>query len=383
MKTTQKAFSSIITVAVALTLGSVGYAANSGSSNASNTQRSSNTNSANAASNQAKSNQSRSGVTPLWDAAKGQRLSDVIGREVRDSSGKEVGNIKDLVVDRDSGEIRFVLVSTGGLLGVADTVRAVPPGAISSDGNGACKVSLNETKWRNAPTVADNQLSALRENQRGQQIYDYYGQQWKSQSSSSGNSGLAYATEIKGKDITSNGHKVGEIDDLMVHLQKQKVSAIVDPNDDFAGTESKYVISFDHLKPASSRDGAFTTDLSRSDFDKATAMTDELWIVPTYVAIYTWEAPLASNDGSKGGASTASANNNTTNQQPPLDAVRKAIASDTSDGGQKVAVSAQNGHVVLKGTVKSEDAKERIENKAEKAANGCPVDNQIQVANAD
>ena len=55
----------------------------------------------------------------------GWRASDIIGSNVRNSAGEDVGDIKDLLIDPSSGKISTVIISTGGFLGVADTVSAV------------------------------------------------------------------------------------------------------------------------------------------------------------------------------------------------------------------------------------------------------------------
>src|SRR5690606_29217536 len=50
----------------------------------------------------------------------------LIGRDVFDRNGKKLGAIGDLVVERSSGRISYALVSSGGVLGVGSTLRAVP-----------------------------------------------------------------------------------------------------------------------------------------------------------------------------------------------------------------------------------------------------------------
>ncbi len=367
MKMSKAALNTIISLVAGLTLSGVIYAANADVNSHDNTASNNNV---------SDQNNSMQGVKPLADFSKGHRLSDVIGCDVHTTSGKEVGAIRDLVVDPESGVIRFVIVSSGGLFGVDNTLRAVPPGALSSENNGQCHVSLDDEKWKNAPTVQDNQLSALQRDDRGKQIYDYYGQQWKNEPTHEGQNRLVYATQIKGRQVDANGRKIGDIDDLIVNLRKQKVSAVVDPDKDFAGSSSKYVVSFDHLTAPSSKGGPFTTNLTRADLEKATAMNDDVWLVPTFVAIYTWDLP---QEGAADSNNSSASNTRTA----PVNAVKNAIVSDSSDGGQKIEVSAQNGHVVLTGKVKSEDAKDRIGNKAEKAANGYPIDNQIQTASSD
>ena len=53
------------------------------------------------------------------------RASDIIGADVKNSAGESVGEIKDLLIDPATGKISTVIISTGGFLGVADTLSAV------------------------------------------------------------------------------------------------------------------------------------------------------------------------------------------------------------------------------------------------------------------
>lgn len=356
---------------------------------------------------QQSSNQSSSqGVTALQNYNRGQRCSDIIGKQVTDSSGKDVGKIKDFVIDRGSGEIRYVLVSSGGLFGIDDQVRAVPPAAINpSNSNDGYTVNLDNQKWKDAPTAADNQLSALQQNQRGNEIYKYYGKSWKNANSDQ-NQGLTYATELKGRHIHSNGKDVGTIDDLMVNLDRGRASVVLDTDSNFTGSDSKYVVSFDKITAPDGSNNKLNTSLTKSDFQNANAFSEDTWLIPSFVEIYTWTVPMADNGNSSAQASNNHAKNSnssndnmaksstnnssanshaSTNAAAPVDAVRSAIRGDSELGqsAQNIKVAKHDGKVVLRGTVSTEALKDKIENKAESAANGCPIDNQIKVASSD
>ncbi len=56
---------------------------------------------------------------------------DVSGRDVYDSEGGEVGPLEDLYVDPDTQEVRFLVVSTGVLLGSGGMRFLIPVEAVS------------------------------------------------------------------------------------------------------------------------------------------------------------------------------------------------------------------------------------------------------------
>jgi sporulation protein YlmC with PRC-barrel domain len=54
------------------------------------------------------------------------RSSDVVGLEVRNKANKDLGNIKDLVVDMSTGHVRYAALSFGGFAGLGNKLFAVP-----------------------------------------------------------------------------------------------------------------------------------------------------------------------------------------------------------------------------------------------------------------
>ena len=48
------------------------------------------------------------------------RASKVIGTTVKDSSGERIGEIEDVVLDKQSNNILFGVVSAGGVLGIGE-----------------------------------------------------------------------------------------------------------------------------------------------------------------------------------------------------------------------------------------------------------------------
>ena len=54
------------------------------------------------------------------------RLSGIIGEDVQNAAGDDIADVKDLVVDSRSGQIRYVVLQYGGVLGVGDKMFAVP-----------------------------------------------------------------------------------------------------------------------------------------------------------------------------------------------------------------------------------------------------------------
>lgn len=100
------------------------------------------------------------------------RASEIIGLNVVTPNNEDtIGEINDLVIDAQSGKIRYAAVSVGGFLGIGDTMVAVPWQAFQQnrDEDGELYLSLDTTKEKlekapgfnqdNWPDFADPQWS--------------------------------------------------------------------------------------------------------------------------------------------------------------------------------------------------------------------------------
>ena len=83
------------------------------------------------------------------------RLSQLIGRDVRDPKGEDLGDIKDLVVDLDSGEVKYAVVAFGGFMGLGEKLFAFPLSAFrqpASDSADTGSAAAREAEGRTGDT---------------------------------------------------------------------------------------------------------------------------------------------------------------------------------------------------------------------------------------
>src|SRR5690349_18659084 len=55
--------------------------------------------------------------------------SEIKGTHVKNLQGQDLGSIDEMLIDPDTGQVRFVILDVGGFLGVGSTRVAVPLGA--------------------------------------------------------------------------------------------------------------------------------------------------------------------------------------------------------------------------------------------------------------
>jgi len=100
------------------------------------------------------------------------KASDLIGMKVQGTDGKNLGDIKDLVIDRDDGEIQYAVLDFGGFAGIGDKYFAVPWEALHFQDNNKIALDLHKKELKDAPGFDKNNWPDLSDQQVV--IYDFY-----------------------------------------------------------------------------------------------------------------------------------------------------------------------------------------------------------------
>lgn len=103
------------------------------------------------------------------------KASDVIGAKVEGTDGKSLGSIKDLVLDREEGDVQYAVLDFGGFLGIKDKYFIVPWEAINFTSNGK-KIVLDVSKQdlKKAPGFDKNHWPDFSDPQQEVTIYEFY-----------------------------------------------------------------------------------------------------------------------------------------------------------------------------------------------------------------
>jgi sporulation protein YlmC with PRC-barrel domain len=82
------------------------------------------------------------------------RTSAIEGMVVRNASGDDLGKVKDLVIDLESGTVVYAALDFGGFIGIGDKLFAVPWNAFKCETNGKVQhlvLAIPKEKLKNAP----------------------------------------------------------------------------------------------------------------------------------------------------------------------------------------------------------------------------------------
>ncbi len=103
------------------------------------------------------------------------RAKKVLGTNVKDKAGQKIGEIEDVVLDKQSNNIMFAVVSFGGFLGAGEKYHPIPWAALDYDeSESAYTVPYTKDQLKAAPAGSVSEL--LREGGVAvrEQTYTYY-----------------------------------------------------------------------------------------------------------------------------------------------------------------------------------------------------------------
>lgn len=101
--------------------------------------------------------------------------SSITGTDVKNAQGENLGNIKDLMIDTESGTINYIVVSFGGFLGLGDKYFAIPMEAFSVDTNDhSFRLNVAKEKLENAPGFDKDNWPQTADNY-WDNLYNHYG----------------------------------------------------------------------------------------------------------------------------------------------------------------------------------------------------------------
>ncbi len=106
------------------------------------------------------------------------KASDLIGMTVKNYQDQTLGEVEDFAVDVESGRIVQVILSTGGFIGIGETLTAVPPGALHHDvAQKVVHLDANKEKLSAAPKFEMSKWAESSDRDHVSAVYGHYGQE--------------------------------------------------------------------------------------------------------------------------------------------------------------------------------------------------------------
>ncbi len=102
--------------------------------------------------------------------------SKLSGGSVKNTDGEHLGDIKEIMIDTETGRVAYAVLGFGGAFGVGDKLFALPWTALRSHLTEPSSFVLNTTKERlkDAPGFDKSNWPDFADRKWGGSIYDYY-----------------------------------------------------------------------------------------------------------------------------------------------------------------------------------------------------------------
>ncbi len=104
--------------------------------------------------------------------------SSILGTTVRNHSDKNVGKIKDLMIDWGNGSVAYAVLSFGGFLGLGEKLFAIPVEALkfmNVGGEEYALLDITKEKLENAPGFDSDQWPRNPDYTFIDSVYSHYG----------------------------------------------------------------------------------------------------------------------------------------------------------------------------------------------------------------
>lgn len=95
----------------------------------------------------------------------------LIGKKLFNDSGSDLGKVVDVFIDKDTNKIAYLIIQSGGVLGVGSTERAIPFQAVTQDMKGGLSINMSDASFEKAPEIVKN----LDDRTWGQKIHEFFG----------------------------------------------------------------------------------------------------------------------------------------------------------------------------------------------------------------
>jgi sporulation protein YlmC with PRC-barrel domain len=103
------------------------------------------------------------------------RAKKVIGTNIKDKSGQKIGEVEDVVLDKQSNSIMFAVVSFGGFLGAGEKYHPIPWAALDyNEAEDAYVVPYTKDQLKAAPAGSVSELVREGGLKVRDQTYTYY-----------------------------------------------------------------------------------------------------------------------------------------------------------------------------------------------------------------
>lgn len=184
------------------------------------------------------------------------RFNNLSGLAVENHDGEKLGRLKNFAIDMQTGQAKYAIISSDGIVGIGAHLKVVPATAVSTATakKDIASLEISKRRWAKAPIFKRADLANLNDPTRSQLISRFYAhstdgaaarghsqeseatptappQTGQSAQQAKPSAPLQLASEIVGKSVANRqGEALGKISDLLIDPAAQKPSFAIISN---------------------------------------------------------------------------------------------------------------------------------------------------------
>lgn len=214
-------------------------------------------------------------ANPKENKLKLVRGSEVVGADLFNQKGEDLGEINDVLIDENTGEITHGILAIGGWLGIGEKLTPVPWQNIkpSEKATRGYVVDLEKAKLAGAASFEKNKWPDLRGN-FGAQNYTYFGLTGKTGMK------LVRLSEVDdAKLFDQKGQQIGEIHETLLHPKSGQVAYGVISTGEYTGRDAdqRTTVPFDLIRQSKKDTPGYVLDVEKSKLNAATYFKANQW----------------------------------------------------------------------------------------------------------
>ena len=206
------------------------------------------------------------------------RASKVIGQDVKNAQGENMGEIHDLIIDPVAQRVHYAVLSFGGVLGMGEKLFAFPVSSFKpSQDKDELVLNVPKERLKNAPGFERNNWPDMSDNRYRGEVDKYF----KSDAAKQGKAGdrMMRASELIGKDVNDrSGKDAGEIEDMVINMANGQIRYVVLDFDKAWSPDDKLVaLPLKAFTFPRDKDGDLVLNTPREKIDMARGFDDDKW----------------------------------------------------------------------------------------------------------
>ncbi|HET9843776.1 MAG TPA: PRC-barrel domain-containing protein [Gammaproteobacteria bacterium] len=99
----------------------------------------------------------------------------VIGVDVKNNEGEDLGCIKEIILEKVEGNVRYIVLECGSFLGLKGKYFAIPWNSIDYDKDEECfRLDIKKEDFKNAPGFDKDHWPNMADTNWGKQVHAYF-----------------------------------------------------------------------------------------------------------------------------------------------------------------------------------------------------------------